>query len=89
MLGDLQVGQLKQFHKDSFDPTMVETARELKYTNEGALAEEMRDPSDDFVRFILNRIEYPGQKTKQLVKQFTPLAQQAFTQLVKDLIDDG
>ena len=92
MLGftDLQVGQLKQFHKDSFDPTeMVETARELKYTNEvkRALAEEMRDPSDDFVRFILNRIEYPGQKTKQLVKQFTPLAQQAFTQLVKDLID--
>ena len=87
---DLQVGQLKQFHKDSFDTTeAVEAARELKYTNEvnRALAEEMRNPSDDFVRFILTRIEYPGLKTKKLTKQFTPLVQQAFAQFVKDLID--
>ena len=68
---DLQVGQLKQFHKDSFDTTeAVEAARELKYTNEvnRALAEEMRNPSDDFVRFILTRIEYPGLKTKKTNK---------------------
>jgi hypothetical protein len=87
---DLQVGQLKQFHKDSFNPLeTVEAARELKYTNEikRALAEEMRSPRDDFVRFILNRIEYPGFKTKQKIEQFTPLVQQAFAQFVKDLID--
>ena len=87
---DLQVEQLKQFHKDNFDPAeTVEAARELKYTNEikRTLSEEMRNPCDDFVRFILNRIEYPGLKTKQLIKQFTPLVQQAFAQFVKDLID--
>ena len=87
---DLQVGQLKQFHKDNFDPEeTVEAARELKFTNEikRALAEEMKDPSDDFVRFILTRIEYPGFKTKQKIEQFTPLVQQAFSQFVKDLID--
>jgi hypothetical protein len=87
---DLQVEQLKQFHKDSFDPAeTVEAARELKYTNEikRTLSEEMRNPCDDFVRFILNRIEYPGLKTKQLIKQFTPLVQGAFAQFVKDLID--
>ena len=67
----------------------MEAARELKYTNEikRALSEEMRDPSDDFVRFILTRIEYPGSKTKTRVQQFTSLVQQAFTQFVKDLID--
>ena len=87
---DLQVGQLKQFHKDSFDPTeTVEVARELKYTNEvkRALSEEMRAPSDEFLKFILARIEYPGPKTKKLIAQFTPLVQQAFAQFVKDLID--
>ena len=87
---DLQVGQLKQFHKDSFDPAeTVEAARELKHTNEvkRALAEEMKNPSDDFVRFILTRIEYPGTRTKTRVEQFAPLVQQAFSQFIKDLID--
>ena len=49
---DVQVEQLKQFHKDSFDPTeTVEAARELKYTNEiiRTLSEEMKNPTDDFV----------------------------------------
>ena len=87
---DLQVGQLKQFHKDSFDPLeTVEKARVLKYTNEikRALTEEMKKPCDDFVRLILTRIEYPGSKTKQRIEQFTPLVQQAFAQFVNDLID--
>lgn len=87
---DLQVRQLKQFHKDSFDPLeTVEAARELKYTNEikRVLAAEMRSPGHDFVRFILTRIEYPGSRTKLLVEQFTPLVQQAFAQFVKDRID--
>ena len=87
---DVQVEQLKQFHKDSFDPTeTVEAARELKYTNEiiRSLSEEMRKPSDDFVRFVLTRMEYPGPKTRQRIEQFTPLVQQAFSQFVRDLID--
>ena len=87
---DVQVEQLKQFHKDSFDPTdTVEAARELKYTNEiiRTLSEEMKNPTDDFVRFVLTRMEYPGSKTRQRIEQFTPVVQQAFTQFVKDLID--
>lgn len=87
---DLQVSQLKQFHKDNFDPTeTVETARNLKYTNEikRALTEEMRKPCRDFVGLIMTRIEYPGTKTTQRIEQFTPLVQQAFAQFVKDLID--
>ena len=87
---DDQVGQLKQFHRETFDTTKaLEVARELKYTNEviRVLTEEMRNSSDDFVRFILTRIEYPGLKTKRLIDQFTSLVQQAFAQFVKDLID--
>ena len=87
---DSQVRQLKQFHRETFDTTKaLEVARELKYTNEviRVLTEEMRNSSDDFVRFILTRIEYPGPKTKRLIDQFTSLVQQAFAQFVKDLID--
>ena len=47
----------------------------------------MQNPSDDFVRFVLTRIELPGPKTRQRIKQFSPLVQQAFSQFVKDLID--
>ena len=87
---DSQVRQLKQFHKDNFDPEKtVETARNLKHINEikRALTEEKRKPSEDFVRSILDRIGYPGSKTKQIREQFTPLVQQAITQFVEDEIN--
>ncbi len=87
---DTQVDQLKQFHKENFDlAETIESARELKYTNEikRVLAEEMKEPCDGFVRFVLNRINYPGLRTKNRIGQFTPLVQQAFAQFVKDLID--
>ncbi len=87
---EVQVEQLKQFHKDNFDPTeTVEAARELKYTNDmkRALSREMKNPSEEFVRFVLNRIEYPGLKNKQRIEQFRPLVKQAFTHFVNDLID--
>ena len=92
---DLQVGQLEQFRKGNFDPEKtVESARELKYTNEikRVLTEEMEKPCGDFVRLILTRIEYSGSKakpriTKPRIVQFTPLVQQAFSQFVKDQND--
>ena len=87
---DIEVEQLMQFHKDSFNvDKTVEAARDLKYTNEvkRVLAVEMRDPCFDFVRFVLTRIDYPGSKTRKVVDQFTPLVQRAFTQFVNDRID--
>ncbi len=87
---DSQVDQLKQFHKDNFNlAETIEAARELKYTNEvkRVLSEEMKGPCEPFVRFILDRIEYPGFKTKQRIEQFTPLVQSAFSNFVKDLLD--
>jgi hypothetical protein len=87
---DVQVEQLKQFHKDKFNLTeTVEAARDLKYTNEvkRVLVEEMNAPCDDFVRFILNRIDYPGLRTKNRIEQLAPLIKQAFTQFVNDLLE--
>lgn len=85
---DDQVGQLKKFHKEEFDPQeTIEVARELKYTNEikRILSEEMKAPCDDFVKFVLGRIGVS--KNKRFVTQFGPLVQSAFTQYVEGPID--
>ena len=89
---DGQVEQLKRFHKDNFSVTgTIEVAREFKYTNEikQALSEEMKGPSEQFVRFMLQRIEYPGSKSRQRIEQFAPLVQSAFSNLLKDMMDTG
>ena len=87
---DVQVEQLKQFHKENFNPAeTIEAARELKYTNEvkRVLGEEMGAPSEEFVRFVLGRIEYPGMRTQNRIAQFLPLVKLAFNQFVSDRID--
>ena len=87
---DTQIEELKRFRKDNFDiAETVEAARELKYMGEiqQVLAQEMKDPSEEFVRFILLRIEYPRMKTAPVLRQFTPIARQAFSQFVNDRID--
>ena len=89
---DGQVEQLKEFHKDNFSVTeTIEVAREFKYTNEikQALSEEMKEPSEPFVRFMLQRIEYPGSKSKQRIEQFVPLVRSAFSNLLKGMMDTG
>ena len=64
----------------------LEVARELRHTNEikRVIAEEVREPSSDFVRFLLYRFGRPGRK--KLVEQFTPLVHQASVQFVDDRI---
>ena len=85
-----EVEQLSRFRKDKFDPEQtIEAARELKITNQlkRALEGEMRNPSDEFVRFMLGRIEYPHPKTGRRIEQFTPVVQEAFRQFVNDLLE--
>ena len=85
-----QVEELKGFTKSAFDMTEnVDAARELKYTTEikRVLAEELANPSDDFVGFIIRRV-YEGRVTRQVREQFSSLAHQAFTQFINDRIND-
>ena len=87
---DEKVEELKRFRKDNFDIAgTVEAARELKYMGEikQVLAEEMNEPSEDFIRFILLGIEYPRLKTAPVLRQFAPIVRQAFSQFVNDRID--
>ena len=85
---DAQVEELKRFTKTAFDlGEIVDAARELKYMTEikRVLAEELADPSDDFVRFISGHVfdKLPSPRVRE---QIRPVVKQAFTQCINDRI---
>lgn len=84
------VEELKKFSKDSFDINdILSTASELKYTKEikRILAEQLTDPSDDFVRFFARQV-YSGVMTQSVREQFGEVTKRAFHQLIADRISD-
>lgn len=84
------VDELKKFTKDSFDiEDILSTANELKYTREikRILAEQMVDPSDDFVRFFAAQV-YSGLRTQSVIQKFADMTKRAFQQLISDRINE-
>ena len=84
------VDELKKFTKASFDiEDILSTASELKYTREirRILADQMNDPSDDFVRFFASQV-YSGRMTQSARQQFTEMTKRAFHQLISDRISE-
>ncbi|WP_233589165.1 type I restriction endonuclease [Gynurincola endophyticus] len=87
---DNQVEELKKFHKSYFDfENIVNTASELKYTNElkKLINTEINSPSTEFVRHFARQI-YSGSVTQRIVEQFSDLIKKSFTQQINDLVTD-
>lgn len=84
------VAELKKFTKASFDiENILGTANELKYTREikRILADQMNDPSDDFVRLLVAQV-YSGLKTQAVIRSFSGMVKQAFQQFISDRINE-
>ncbi|MCE2404843.1 MAG: type I restriction enzyme HsdR N-terminal domain-containing protein [Dehalococcoidia bacterium] len=84
------VDELKKLTKETFDiEDILSTASELKYTREikRILAEQMTDPSDDFVRLFASQV-YSGRMTQAARQQFTEMTKRAFHQLISDRISE-
>lgn len=89
-LNEGQISQLKKFAKSNFDlDGILETASDLKYTNEikKLLAQEMAEPSEDLVRLFATRV-YAGRFTKAVKEQFEPIAKRALQEFVSDRVRD-
>lgn len=87
---DNQVEELKKFHKSYFDiDSIVNTASELKYTNELKLLfqQELSNPSSEFVKFFARQV-YPSVVTAKVLDQFTNLIKKSIQQHITDLITD-
>lgn len=89
-LNEIKVAELKKFTKDNFDiDTIFDTASELKYTNliKTQLNNQLNNPSDEFVRFIINEF-YTGIKTSNVVDKFRPIVKKSMQQFVNEFLND-
>jgi hypothetical protein len=87
---DNQIEELKKFHKIYFDAdSIVNTASELKYTNElkHLLQQELANPSADFVKHFAKQV-YPSVVTAKVLEQFTILTKKSIQQHISDLISE-
>lgn len=83
------VNELKKFCKEVFDKDSIfSTASELKYSNliKDYLKKLLENPTDDYVRFVLNEV-YEGQKTQKIIEKFKPIVKKANTGFVNDIVN--
>lgn len=84
------VAELKKFCRASLNvKELSETAVVLKYENRlrKMLEKELREPSDDFLRFWVERI-YEGKITAKVLERFRPIVTRSLTQHVNELISE-
>lgn len=87
---DNQIEELKKFHKSYFDiESIVNTASELKYTNElkQLIQIELSNPSADFVKHFARQV-YPSVITAKVLEQFTNLTKKSIQQHISELITE-
>lgn len=83
------VAELQKFCKEAFDKDSIfSTASELKYINQirDVLKDEFDDPSEPFMRFILNNI-YDGQKNQNVLLKFKPIIKKSITAYINDIVN--
>ena len=82
--------ELKRFQKANFDTeSIIGVAADLKYSKEMKefLANELRNPSTEFVKFIASKV-YPGRITSRVLEQFMGLAKKATKSMINEMIND-
>ncbi len=89
-LKDIQIEELKKFHKSYFDVnTILNAAGELKYMNElrNAIREEFKEPSAEFVRYFGKKV-YEGQFNAKVQDKFTVLVKKTISNYINELISE-
>jgi hypothetical protein len=83
------VPEIQKFSKESFDiDSVVNAAEELKFIGgiRRIIASEVKEPSEEWVRFFVNRI-YEGRTTHRVLEQFRPLVAKALNQYIGDSVN--
>lgn len=82
--------ELKKLTKPSFDiNSIADSAEELKYVGalKRAVADEFKDPSDDFVRLLTSHV-YDGAFRQSVLSKFHPLVDKALKRFLSDQVND-
>ncbi|MGU3500514.1 type I restriction endonuclease [Mycobacterium sp. C31M] len=83
------VPEVQKFCKESFDlDSVINAAEELKYIGgiRRIIAAEVKEPSDEWVRFFANRL-YDNRTTQKVIDQFRPLVAKALNQYIGDQVN--
>lgn len=84
------VNELKKFHKDSFDvDSIFSTASELKYSKaiKELFAEQLKDPTDDFVKFFLSMV-YDGVKTQNVIDKYRDVVKKSLNDYISEIMNE-
>lgn len=90
-LKENSIEQLKKFTKSSFDVKgILDIASDLKYTAmiKTVLSEQLKNPSDQFIKLILGKGIYNGVKTQAVIDKFKDIVQLSFNQYISDLVNE-
>lgn len=86
-LNDQAISYLGKFIKSDFNiDSILDTASELKYMSliKSAFKDLVENPSDDFVKLLLNCGIYEGMKSQKTIEKFKPLIKRGITQFIND-----
>ncbi|MGP1457668.1 MAG: type I restriction endonuclease [Veillonella parvula] len=89
-LRDEQIVKLQYFTKENFDKDAIyDSAEGLK--NEAQIRqiikEEIENPSEELVKFILGKGVYSRAKTQSVIDKYTPIVKNAFDYIIKELLN--
>ena len=87
---DNQIAELKKFQKSTFNVgDIFNSASELKYSHQfrTVFANELQNPSDDFLKFFLTSV-YSGVKTQAVLEKFRPILKRALNEYISELMND-
>ena len=87
-LRDSSISEMKKFCKPNFDTDQIfSRAEELKYSGliKNYLTTLIEDPSDDFVRLVLNNV-YEGLKTQKVIGKYKPLVKRSYQGLIDEMV---
>lgn len=89
-LKENDIAELKKFCKEIFDiNTIINTASNLKYASsiEKILSEEFANPSEDFIKLILNKGVYEGVKTQNIIEKYRPILKKSINYYINSLVN--
>lgn len=85
------VNELKRFQKESFNiKGILNKASDLKYAAliKNEIIKQFENPSDQFVRLLLNKDIYNGVKTQAVLDKFRDIIRGSINEYITDLIND-
>lgn len=89
-LSDNDIQQLHKFRKENYDiDSILSTASNLKYIGliKKVIRETIDNPSDEFIKALLNEGIYDGVKNKTVIEKFKPLIKRAINIYITDMVN--